>query len=404
MDTIRPVTHKRVLLLVETSRAAGRGIIEGVSQYVIERQHWLIHLNEGHLHDMPPWLLSWKGDGIISRTVNAETNQILKKKRIPRVELHGNNIDFLNEVKVNESRIAELAADHLWDQGFRHFAVFGLGNAWWIEQRRTCFVEALLKYGTKPLVFRVPDIGEVFPSLIVNEPLMKKIVRWIRSLPKPVGIWGVTDLNAFYIVEACLHAGISIPEEVAVLGTDNDPLFCKALNPQLSSIDINAREIGYQAAILLDKKMNRQGVSVPIVTEPSHVEVRQSTDIIAVHDRHIARALSYIKERSSSSSLCAKEIARWSGTSLRSLQSKFRRHLDSTLEEQIAKCRIAHACRLLRDSDIKISSIPALIGFTSDSYFFTLFRKHQQVTPQSYRKMQREGSNIVCQVQVERLC
>jgi len=120
---------------------------------------------------------------------------------------------------------------------------------------------------------------------------MKRIVRWVRGLPKPIGIWGVTDLNAFNVLEACRLAGVAVPGEVAVLGTDNDLLLCKALVPQLSSIDINAREIGYQAAMLLDKRMNGQDVPTPIITEPSHVVVRQSTDIIAISDPHVARAL-----------------------------------------------------------------------------------------------------------------
>ena len=386
--------RKRVLLLIETSRAAGRGIIEGVSRYVIERQNWLLHLDERHILGTPDWLETWKGDGIISRTADWETHRILKKKKIPQVELHGDNVNYLLDIAVNETRIAELAADHLGDQGFRHFAVFGLSDVWWIEKRRACFAEAVAKYKVKPFAFRIQDSTKVYPSLIVDAPLMKRIVHWIRGLPKPVGIWGVTDLNAFNVLKACLHAGFSVPGEVAVLGTDNDSLLCKAVVPQLSSVDINAREIGYQAAMLLEKRMNGERIPTPIITEPSHVEVRQSTDIIAITDPHVARALGYIREHSASPTINAVEIARWSGTSLRTLQSKFRRHLNSTLEEQVAQCRIDHACRLLRDSDIKVSAISSLIGFSSESYFFTLFRKLQQVTPQSYRKLHRETFDL----------
>ena len=389
--TPMPFTRKRVLLLIETSRAAGRGIVEGVSKYVIERQNWQIHLDERHIIGVPNWLQHWRGDGIITRTADWETYKILKKKKIPKVELHGDNVNYLLDIMVNESRVAELAADHFWDQGFRHFAIFGLGNAWWIEKRRVRFAEAVAKYKAKPFVFQTADSTTVYPSLIVDDRLMKRIAHWIRHLPKPVGIWGVTDLNAFNVLAACQLAGVSVPGEVAVLGTDNDTLLCQAVAPQLSSVDINAREIGYQAAALLEKRMNGENMVTPIITEPSHVEIRQSTDIIAIADPHVARAIGYIREHSASPVLCAAEIARWSGTSHRTLQLKFRKHLGSTLEEQIAQCRIAHACRLLRDSDIKVSVIPSLIGLSSGSYFFTLFRKIQQVTPQTYRQTHRES-------------
>ena len=383
-------TSKRVLLLIETSRSSGRRIIEGITQHVIKHQNWLIHLDERHIHGTPNRLSTWRGDGIITRTADWETHQILKKKKVPKVELHGDNVNYFIDIVLNEPRLAELAAEHLWDRGFHHFAVFGLGNAWWIEKRYTCFTEAVAKYKVKPYTFHTKDTINTYPSLIIDDPLMKRIVHWIQSLPKPVGIWGVTDLNAFNVLKACRLAGISVPSEVAVLGTDNDTLLCKALIPQLSSIDINAREIGYQAAMLLDKRMNGLDVPTPIIIEPSHVVVRQSTDIVAVSDPHVTRALGYIREHSMSSTLTAAEIALWSDISLRSLQSKLRRHLDSTLEEQIAQYRIAHACRLLRDSDIKISAIPSLIGLSSDSYFFTLFRKLHQMTPQTYRNTYRE--------------
>ena len=385
------LARKRVLLLIETSRGTGREIIEGISRYVIERQNWLVHFDERHLLGTPNWLRDWRGDGIISRTADWETYRILKKKKIPKVELHGDNVNYSLDVGLNEPRLAEIAADHLWDQGFRHFAVFGLGNAWWIDMRRTNFAEALAKYEEKPFVFHIKDSVEAYPSVIIDDRLMKRIVHWIRSLPKPIGIWSVTDLNAFNVLNACLHAGVSVPDEVAVLGTDNDSLLCKAVVPQLSSININAREVGYQAALLLEKRMNGADAPTPIYTAPSHVEVRQSTDIVAIADPHVARAIGYIREHSASPTLSAAEIARWSGTSLRTLQSKFRRHLDSTLEEQVAQCRIAHACRLLRDSDIKISAIPSLIGLASDGYFFTLFRKLQQTTPRAYRNNVSKG-------------
>lgn len=387
-----PFKKKRVLLLVETSRVAGRNIIEGISRFVIERQNWLIHLSERHIVDFPDWLKSWRGDGIITRTADLNIHRLLKRKKIPHVELHGDDEKYPLDVSIDEARVAEMAGNHLWSQGYRNFAFFALGNAWWIERRRSEFTQAVSRFNAECHCFESRDSFEVFPSLITDEKIMKRIVRWIKKLPKPIGIWAATDLNAFYVLEACLLAEIAVPGEVAVLGTDNDTLLCKALVPQLSSVDINAREIGYQAALLLEKRMNgeQDDTPLPIRTAPSHVEVRQSTDIIAIPDRNVALAVAYIRENSHLPGMCVAKVADRVGMSIRTLQLKFRKVLNCSPEDEIIKTRLEHAGRLLRDSDVKISAIPFLIGLTSKPYFYRLFSETHGVTPQVYRQAHRE--------------
>lgn len=372
--------------MIETSRSAGRKIIEGISRYVMENQNWLIHMSERHIFDSPSWLKSWQGDGIITRTADWGIHTILKKKKLPFVELHGDNEKIPLDVMVDETQVARLAADHFWGHGFQNFAFFGLGNAWWKTRRSQEFIKALKRYDAKCRVF--PTRGqeeEIFPSVMADDKTLRKIVRWLKSLPKPLGLWAATDLDAFYVLEACQLAGIASPEEIAVLGTDNDELFCRILIPQLSSIDINAGEIGYQAALLLEKRMQGHNIETPIVTSPSHIEIRQSTDTIAIADMDVAKAIRYIRDHSSSQSMNVKDVADWIGLSTRSLQLKFKHHLHRTPAEEIMKTRLEHACRLLRDSDIKISQIGQIVGFSSSSHFFYVFQKMRGVTPLVYR-------------------
>ncbi len=385
-----PTMKKRVLLLVETSRAAGRKIIEGVSRYVIENPRWLIHLNERHISDIPSWLSRWRGDGVITRTTDHRIHDILKRKRIPRVELHGDNQDFPTDVCVDESEVAKLAADHLWNQGYRNFAFFALGNSWWLEQRRREFAEAVREYDAKSIEFEPIEVSDIYPSPMLDDRLVRKIVQWVRTLPKPAGIWAATDLFAFYVLEACLLADVNVPEEIAVLGTDNDELLCNILVPQLSSVDINAREIGYQAAHLLERRMSGEKKHTPITTPPSHVVMRQSTNIVAIRDPDVARAVSFIRENSNSPEMCVDRIAEWVGISRRTLQIKFEKHLQRTPGEELARTRIDHARRLLRDGNNKISQIAPMIGLSSTSYFFHLFQKIQGMSPRTYREMIQE--------------
>ena len=386
--------RKRILLLIETSRSAGREIIEGISRYVVKNQNWMIHLNERHIVDKPTWLESWRGDGIITRTADINIHKVLNEKKIPFVELHGDNGQITLDVLVDEEQVAQLAADHLWNRGYQHYAFFAFGNAWWIESRSVCFAKALKKYGAKSLVCPLITKKEIFPSTIPDGKAIRKIASWLLSLPKPIGIWTATDLDAFYVLEAAQLAGTPIPEEIAVLGTDNDPLLCRALVPQLSSVDINAQEIGYRAAELLEQRMVGKNPPVPIMTSPSHVHVRQSTDIIAIQDSDVARAVRYIRENSNSPKLKVEHIADWCDISVRTLQLKFKKQFLKSPEEEILRTRIEHACRLLRDSDIKVSCIGEEIGFASASYFFHVFQKKKGLTPLAYRNIYRETKEL----------
>ncbi|MDO5554646.1 MAG: XylR family transcriptional regulator [Planctomycetia bacterium] len=284
--------QKHVLLVIETSRAYGRGIIEGVSRYVQERGHWLITFEEqGILTTVPDVVKTWRGDGIICRTGSSPLGEYIRSLQVPTVELLGDGVSSLSEVQSSAAATGQLAAEHFVHCGLTHFAYYTYGNTWWGEARGNAYENALRSQGYSCLRFESSTHTPKSSFPVWNEESKKDLVKWLRALPAPVGIWCAADTIAFHVHRACSELGLRIPDDVALLGADNDTHLCNVLTPQLSSVDPNSGRVGYQAASLLAQKMDRRKKmpELPLLVEPLGVATRQSTDIIAVDDPDMVR-------------------------------------------------------------------------------------------------------------------
>ena len=292
---------KSVLLVIETSRGFGRGIIEGISRYATEQGDWsLLFQDRGMLDKPQQWLKKWKGDGIIARSSTPEIGRFLHGLKIPIVELLGDEKEIFCDFVLDNVSIGRMAMEHLAERNFKHFAYFSPERWWWSIERRNGFQKAVVDFGGECLVFPVPHSrsqSQVYSTPNIWEIVGPHVFRWLEKLPKPIGLFVVSDLHAIYIVEACKQIGISIPEEIAVLGMDNDYLFCHTCTPQLSSIDPNTPLMGYEAAKRLDRLWagKPRGVMKTLIP-PAYVATRQTTDIVAMNDPLIARILNYIRE------------------------------------------------------------------------------------------------------------
>jgi LacI family transcriptional regulator len=379
---------KRILLVVETSRSHGRRILEGIAAFVRERTDWQIFFEDRSVLQKPSkWFSTWQGDGIITRTADRLTGSILREKGIPLVELLSNS-NFKLDISENYDYLGELAVNHFWDRGFRNFAFFRADNTDWSQYRGNAFADKLLQKGNIMCHFcPLPDqkIKDHFlDGLICSADTL--LGEWLLSLPKPVAILAAIDIHAFYILEACQNVGIAVPEEAAILGCGNDELVCSLLSPQLSSIDLNSQMFGYTAAQLLEEKMNHpKKVFSPIMINPSHVVVRQSTDIIAINDPDVAQALRFIRDHFMEPINIA-EIANSVTLSLRTLQRRFHHWLGRSPEAELTRVRLEHAKFLLRDTNLPVTSIGHRIGLSPPQYFMRVFRREIGMTPQQYRQ------------------
>ena len=376
---------KHILINVETSRAYGRNIIRGVSQYLIENGGWTVYLEDRGLQENHDWVKNWQGDGIISRTSSYEMAALIAEKRIPIVEMLGDGKTVVSEVPANEQTGAYLAAEHLIECQLKHFAFFAYGNVWWGKLRGKFFLEALAQHKFSPHIFPGHLAGpwSIYPHWEAEYDQM--LPQWLTQLPKPVGLWAVNDFAATRIIEACEHARIAIPEEIALLGTTNDTLLCNLLTPPLSSVDLNSFQAGYSAAKILDAKMRQKEIpQTPVLIPPLGVVKRQSTDMTVVTDSDVAEALRYIRSNGGEG-ISVVEVANHVNLSQSTLERRFREHIKRTPEKEILRIRIKRIQTLLLESDFPLREICRKTGFATPEYMIQVFRCETGLTPKEYR-------------------
>ena len=396
--TCSVMKKKTILLAIETSRGFGRGLIKGIAQYALEQGNWsLLFQDRGMLDEPQHWLKTWKGDGIISRSATPKVWRYLQKLGIPIVELLGDEKEVFGEVVLDNVKIGRMAVRHLAERNYRHFAYFSPENWWYSLERRDGFLNAVTELGYQGIVFPVRESAgttQRYSAPNICEIVTPRVIRWLKNLPKPVGLFVVSDLHAVYLIEACKRANIAVPEEIAILGMDNDQFFCETASPQLSSVDPNTPLMGYEAAKRLDNLLHgRPLLQTRIRIPPAFVATRQTTDIVAVNDPLVARILNHIRENADSL-LSVNQLAREFGVSVRTMQRRFRETVYRTPEEEILRLRLDKAKTYLRNTKMSVSEIAHRLGFEDPSYFVRFFRLKCSLTPNQYRRLHPVALNV----------
>jgi LacI family transcriptional regulator len=381
---------RQVALLVESSRIYGRGVLRGIGKYVQAHGRWKVYHTERKLSEVaPPWLRTWKGDGIIARIENQRLARRLRQLKVPVVNLfEREDLADLPAVLTDNDAIARLAAEHLIQRGLEHFAYCGFPIVYSSDERCSCFVRHVAAAGYKVNVYssgrRRPNI-----SIAASEDYALRredtLARWILSLPKPVGIMACNDLRAQQVLMVCDGGGLAVPDEVAVIGVDNDEVICGLAQPPLSSIEQNPEQVGYQAAALLDRLMQGEAPPRgPIVVEPQGVVARQSTEFVAVADADAADALHYIREHACDG-IDVDDVVAHVPLSRRTLERRFAALLGRSPKEAIIAAQLEHVKRLLAMTDYPLAKIAQLTGFQYVESMCSLFKKTTGRTPGRYR-------------------
>lgn len=382
-----------VALLVETSFGSGRDILTGIARYLRDHQPWLL-FHEAHSIDqeLPRWLQRWKGHGIIARILTPNMAAALRRTRIPVVDVLGVlQTPGFPLVHVNDKSIGTMGAEHLIVRGFRHFAFFGQEERNWSSAREQAFIRRVRQQGFGTAVRRVGPLRSDDKSW---EAQQDELAAWLAGLPKPMGLMVCSDQLASQVLEACRRASIRVPDDVAVIGVDNDQPLCEICNPPLSSICPNHALVGYEAARLLDRLMRGvRRVPARTLLPPKEVITRQSTDILAVQDEVVARALHVIRERACTG-IRVDEIATVVGASRSVLQRRFRLALGRSINQELVSQRISDAQRLLVDTDLPIATIAERCGFLHQEYMGVVFKTQTRHTPAQFRRQTRTGRNM----------
>ena len=395
MDDAEPV-HERphVLLMVETSIAYGRGILTGVNRWLKEHGGWSVCLEQHALGAAPPpWLAAWKGQGIICRVTTPDVAAILRRTRVPVVDLNDlhDDLGFVH-IWSDHRAIGRMAADHLVDRGFRSVGFCGFSDQRWSGLRSEGARERAAAHGLDVEVFETDWFGPRAPDW---ESGQERLGAWLRSFTPPFAVIACNDLRGQQVLDAARRAGLAVPEHLGVIGVDDDALLCNLCDPPLSSVRCNPEEIGYRAAERLDAMMagDHEATSRPeeLLVPPLGVTTRQSTDILAIADPTLAAVLRLIRERACDG-LTIREIVRGAGVSRTSLERRFRDALGRTLQEEIRGVQMKRACHLLATTQLPLEEIAPLVGFSQASYLSHAFKREMGESPRDYRSRAQAGS------------
>jgi LacI family transcriptional regulator len=275
-------------------------------------------------------------------------------------------------VGVNNRLVVKLAVDHFVERGFRYFAFCGTryGEHRYQDERSDRFSRAIADLGFACHVFRHRTARAQSWDKEQQE-----IAAWLRRLPKPVALMTCHDDRGQQVLDACLRADITVPDDVAILGVDNDPFLCNLSRPQLSSIDVNPERIGYQAAALLDRIMKGGRLPAkPLIFDPRGLVVRQSTDVMAVTDPHVAHAVRLIRTHATRP-VNIKELVVQVPISRSALFRRFKERLGHSPKQELTRVRLDRAKELLCQSSLPIAMVAERAGYSDANHFIAIFRR-----------------------------
>ncbi len=377
--------RRKVALLVETSLAPGREILRGIAHYVREQGTWSVfHQPRGLEESVPRWIRRWEGDGIIARVQNERIAQAVESSPVPVVDVLGvGNRGAIPLVHVDDAAIARLAAEHLLDRGFRRFGYFGNEDENISRARRDAFIASIRACGFDCALFEVP---RRVPTSGSWDSHLEKLSAWIRALPKPCGVMLCTDQRGPEMLEACRAAGAAVPDEVAVIGVDNDEPLCEVSNPPLSSVWPDHEKVGYEAAALLDRLMNgEKPPDKPFYVSPARLIPRLSTDVLAIDDREVAHVVRFIREQACEG-ITVEDVVHHAPFSRSVLQRRFRAALGRTVHDEIIRVRVERATELLTETRLPPALIALRAGFKHQEYMGAVFKARLGLTPAQVRR------------------
>jgi LacI family transcriptional regulator len=378
--------HPKVILLIESSRGAGRALLCGIAQYAHDHGPWSFYWEPRGLETAWPVVETLDADGIILRGVG-QLDKLLALGIPTVVAGHRSDVasGFVNLI-TDSSAIARIAADHLLECGFKHFAYCGfqstlLEHTAWSRQRQDSYND------------RIVAAGFASPPAYILSPLNQnwlqerdELARWLAALPKPAGLMACNDDCGVQVMEACKLAGLAVPEDVGVVGVDNDEVVCGLADPPMSSVVVNFEKAGYEAARTLDRLMRgRRKIPGRILVSASHVFTRRSTDTIAIDDPELAAALRHIREHSRTN-LGVDEVAQATGISRRGLERRFRRLLGHSILYAIRRERTSLIARRLVETKLSVRQIAESLGFDDDQHIARYFEAFKKTSPLAYRR------------------
>jgi LacI family transcriptional regulator len=372
----------------------------GIAAYMRVHNPWtVLHLERGLVESVPSSLQHQKFDGIIARIETEQVWRSIEKLSAPTVDLRG-MFKPSQGVSFNTDPVAcaAMAIEHFRERGLKRVAFCGYEGVDFSDKRREAFVR--LSIEARLLVEHFPIQATTAPQVAHLDTLQRELAgewideqldHWLAELPKPIGLWACNDVRARQVLASARRKGIRVPDDIAVLGVDDDEVICDLSHPPLSSIEPNTHRIGYEGAAQLASLMKGE---VPdsklLLIPPIRIAARKSSDMYAVADLEVAAALHFIREHGLGR-IGVEDVVRATSISRTTLERRFREVVGRTPREEIERIRIQRVRTLLTDTTYSLEKIADLTGFGSPAHVVTAFRRHHRCTPGQYRSEQSPG-------------
>jgi LacI family transcriptional regulator len=374
--------YPKIMLDIRPDNALGRAIYRGITKYSNIYGPWDYNIpRNGFTRELMISVRHWEPDGFIAFQSNYLSEII--SLGVPVVGSDYNKyVDGICTLRIENDSIASKSCEYFINNGFKHLAYCGYSDIEWTTDLFEKFKKSVNGHGLEtPQKF---DLAQSYYNMNWYEGL-EKLIEWLRNLPKPCGLLACEDLYGKYLIRACRLSQIHVPEEIAVLSINDDETICDICNPPLSSIMLDGEAAGFKCAELLDKMLKTGHMSNDIIwIYPIKISSRQSTNILAIDDSEVAKAVAYIRNNSRNN-IQVQDVVDAVTTSRRNLYERFKDTLGRTIHEEIKRVRVQTVANLLLDTDLTVSQIASLIGDHNDKHISRTFKSVYGMTPKQFR-------------------
>lgn len=379
----------KIILLTDFGEEYSKNLLRGITRYSKDHGPWTFCKMPTYFREtigidgILQWAKEWEADGIIGQFYNDEEVKKFTQANIPVIaqDFKERFTDIPN-ITGDYRETGRLGAEYFLKKGFKNFAFYGFGNIVWSRERAEGFEERVREAGYDLHYHELKESSST--DLWYYKP--SALSEWLKSLPKPIALMTCDDNQGHHITEAARHAGIRIPDEVSVLGVDNDEMICDLSDPPLSSIELDSEKSGYEAARLMEQMIESKTCSGPdVIVKSTQVVTRHSTDIFASKDKYIVSALKYI-HGNLDKNLKVDQVLREVPLSRRSLEKRFMMTTGYPVYEYIYNQRIERFTQLLLETDMTIFEIALDLGLSDSKNIARQFKQIKGLTPMEYRK------------------
>lgn len=383
MTELCPAQKTRRIALLMPDDAYCRGVVQGIYEYARPSLPWMLHRCTVVNAEGTKTIDEWQPDAVIGNFLTGRIRGWARDLKVPAVNIGSSTDTRLVTICVDNDAVGRLQARHLLDRGYRNLAYYGHTGFTFTHERFTGYANESKEAGINP----VNGLQHFSPGTTWTQ-MDQHIRQWIRGLNHPVGIAAARDADCRILAEIAWELNLRIPDDVALIGVDDDEIACRMMYPPLSSVQLPTQKIGYLAAETINKMLCHEPINHQTILLPVGVTTRGSTDAVAIDDAIVSRAISLMRERVSRPTT-VEDILQELMVSRRTLENRFRKAVGRTPLQEIRRRHIERAGELLANTDKSMDEIARLSGFASSSVLASTFRKETGETPTSYRRRNR---------------